>query len=218
MIAAYVRVSSKSQELATQRDAIARACKARGDSIDMVFEEKVTGVSERPELRSLRNFVRGGRFSKVYVYRLDRLSRGTICEMLNLLNEFKTAGCQVISVGDDFPVDGPFGEFVVAAIAMCAAMERNAIQERVAAARLRVESSGGSWGRPRKLTPEHLERIQLMKSKGRSVRYIAKELKIPVSTVHDNISAKVSGKPPPQNKKKSRPKIGINPPSAAANG
>lgn len=183
MIAAYVRVSSKAQDLATQRDAITRACEARGLSVDVWYAEQASTRKELPELRRLRKDAGGGRFSRVFVFRLDRLSRGTICEMLNLLQEFKGAGCQVVSVADGLPLDGPFGEFIVSAIALCAGMEREAIQNRVASARARVEAAGGSWGRPSVLDAAKRERITNMKRKGYSVRKVAKMVKAPTSTV-----------------------------------
>jgi DNA invertase Pin-like site-specific DNA recombinase len=132
-------------------------------------------------------------FSRLFVYRLDRLSRGTICEMLNLLQEFKGAGCQVVSCADSFPLDGPFGEFVVSVIAMCASMEREAIANRVASARARVEASGGSWGRPRVLDDAKRERIDNMQAKGYSVRKIARLVKVSTSTVFDHLKRKTNG-------------------------
>jgi len=197
VIAAYVRVSSKSQDYRTQRDAIARACKARGELVGEWFEEKTSGVNERPELRRLRNLARGGRFSKVYVYRLDRLSRGGICETVNLVEEFRLCGCQVESIADGFSFEGPACQIVLACLAWAAEMERSAIRERVAAARARVEASGGTWGRPRKVGPEALEVARNMLKKRKSVRSIAAHLKIPVSTLHDALAF---GKPPPEKK------------------
>lgn len=196
MIAAYIRTSSKAQELATQRDAITRACEARGLSVDEWFAEQVSTRKELPELRRLQKLAGAGVFSMLFVFRLDRLSRGTICEMLNLLQGFKGYGCQVVSVADGLPLDGPFGEFIVSAIAMCAGMEREAISNRVASARARVEASGGSWGRPSVIDDAKRERITNMKAKGYSVRKISRLVKVPTSTVFDFLKA--SGKPTPK--------------------
>ncbi len=200
MIAAYIRVSSKAQDLDTQRDAITRACEARGLSVDVWYAEQVSTRKELPELRRLRKDAGAGRFSRLFVFRLDRLSRGTICEMLNLINEFKGYGCQVVSVGDALPLDSPFGEFIVAAIAMCAGMEREAIQNRVASARARVEASGGSWGRPSVVDDAKAERITNMARKGYSVRKISRLVKVGSTTVFEFGKARglVFGKPTPK--------------------
>ena len=208
MIAAYVRVSSKAQDLATQRDAITRACEARGLKVDVWYSEQISTRKDRPELRRLRQDAGAGKFSRLFVFRLDRLSRGTICEMLNLLQEFKGAGCQLVSVADGLPLDSPFGEYIVAAIAMCAAMEREAIANRVASARARVEASGGTWGRPGVVDEAKAERIGNMRRKGYSLRKIAKLVRLPTSTVFDHLKA-VSGKPTPKRSVQTATKKGL---------
>lgn len=200
MIAAYIRVSSTAQDLSTQRDAITRACEARGLSVDAWYAEQVSTRKELPELRRLRKDAGGGLYSRLFVFRLDRMSRGTICEMLNLLQEFRGYGCQVVSVADGLPLDGPFAEFIVAAIAMCAGMEREAIGNRVASARARVEASGGSWGRPSVVDDRKAERISNMARKGYSVRKIAGLTKVSSTTVHNfgKRAGLVFRKPTPQ--------------------
>ncbi len=184
MIAAYLRVSSKAQKLATQRHAIEQVCKARGLVIDKWYTERVSSRNERPELRRLRADIRGGRFERVFLYKLDRLSRGTICEMLNLMNEFAAHGCKVESVADGVPFEGPFAEFTTACIALCAAVERSNIQDRVASARARVEASGGSWGRPGVASEAQREIIATMAGKGIKWRTIARRVKLPLATVY----------------------------------
>ena len=60
VIAAYLRVSSKSQDLRMQREAVKRASKARGEPVTHWFVEKTPGAGVRPELDRLRKLVRGG--------------------------------------------------------------------------------------------------------------------------------------------------------------
>lgn len=184
MIAAYLRVSSKSQDLKTQRDAIQRLCKARRERIDLVFEDRVSSRNERPQLNALREFIRGGQVRKLYVFRLDRLTRGGVCEMLNLMNEFRDHGCEVESIADGFGFQGPARDVVLAVIGMCAQLERAAITERVAAARARKEAAGEAWGRPTVISPEIGERIHAMRRHDYSIRRIAKKLGLVPSTVH----------------------------------
>src|SRR5713101_4243967 len=78
-IAAYVRVSSKSQDHAMQQHAVQRAAAARGDVVGKWYSEKRSGkVLARPELDRLRADARAGTVGKLYCYRLDRLSRSGI--------------------------------------------------------------------------------------------------------------------------------------------
>jgi DNA invertase Pin-like site-specific DNA recombinase len=194
MIGAYIRVSSKSQNLSSQRDAIARAARARGVQIAEWYSERVSSQNERPELARLKCDARGGRLSKVYVFRLDRLSRGGICETVNLIHELRDHGCAVESIGDGFSFEGPAADVVLAVLAWAAEMERSAIRERIASARARVEASGGSWGRPRRMSEAELERAVAMRGKNYTVRSIAKRLALPTSTVFDALSEKPTPK------------------------
>jgi putative DNA-invertase from lambdoid prophage Rac len=194
MIAAYVRVSSKAQTLKTQKDAILRVCKARRERIAVWFEERVSSQNERPQLNALREFIRGGGARKLYVFRLDRLTRGGACEMLNLMNEFKTHGCEVESIADGFGFSGPAREIVFAVLGMCAELERAAIAERVTAARRRIEAGGGTWGRPSTVTDKQRQQIRKMAASDWSIRSIAEEIGLAPSTVHRILSQKPTPK------------------------
>jgi DNA invertase Pin-like site-specific DNA recombinase len=68
-------------------------------------------------------------------------------------------------------------------------MELLARSERISAARDRLEAEGRSWGRPRRLTDEQVERVRNLAAEGRSQRDIAVALKIPKSTVGRALAA-----------------------------
>ncbi len=195
-VAAYVRVSSRSQNHATQREAIERAAKARGDEIETWFEEKRSAKTlERHELARLRDLARKGEVRRLYVFRLDRLARSGIRDTLSLLDELKVSGCKVVTIADGFDLEGPASDVVVAVLGWAAQMERLALGERIAAARVRVEAKGGHWGRPRRCTAAQAQEILSRKKKGHSVRRIAIALKVPRSTVADVVSGKGTQKP-----------------------
>jgi len=183
-IAAYVRVSSKAQSLASQRDAISRVAKQRGDTIRHWYSEKTSTRNERPELVRLRNDARAGLLRKLYVFRLDRLSRGTICEAMNLLNELKQHGCRVETIGDGFDMLGPAADIVAAVLAWAANWERQANAERISAARARMKRAGKSWGRPTAVSEANGEVIASMRRKRISWRVIAERVKLPSATVY----------------------------------
>lgn len=183
-VAAYVRVSSQSQTLAMQRDAIARAAKARGHDIAEWYAEKVTGgAAHPPELVRLLSDARAGRYTLVYVYRLDRLSRRGIRDMVAIVEQLRGHGCAVASLADGFDLDGPAAEVVLAVLAWAAKMERLAIGERIAEARRHVEAKGGAWGRPRRMSAAQVEKARALKSSGRTNRQISAALKIPLATL-----------------------------------
>jgi DNA invertase Pin-like site-specific DNA recombinase len=181
---AYLRVSSRAQDYATQRAAIERAAAARGDAIDAWYSEKRSGKTlARPELDRLRGDARAGNVSRVYVFKLDRLTRSGIRDTFELMEELRAHGCQVVSVADGFDLEGPCAEVVLAVMAWAAKMERLAINERISAARDRLEAEGRPWGRPHRLDGQDVSRAFSMRSEGHSMRDIAIALKIPRSTV-----------------------------------
>jgi DNA invertase Pin-like site-specific DNA recombinase len=183
-VAAYVRVSSKSQTHETQRDAIERAAEARGERIPVMYAETMSArTTERPMLDKLRADVRAGMVRKLYVYRLDRLTRSGIRDTLAIVDELRSHGCELVTISDGFDVNGPASEIVLAVLAWAAKMERLAIGERITAARARVEARGGAWGRPKRLTRADVARVCELAAEGRTVRAIAVALKVPKSTV-----------------------------------
>jgi len=183
--AAYMRVSSRSQTLETQQHAIHQAARGRGDQITRWYCETMSGKKlDRPELNALLEDARGGGVSVLWVYKLDRLSRAGIRDTLNLLQELKTCGCQVKSVADGFALDGPAADVILAVLSWAAQMERAAIGDRVAAARVRLEAQGRTWGRPnRHLSLEQQTLIRGLAEKKTSIRHIAMAAHVPKSTV-----------------------------------
>src|SRR5258708_38705633 len=106
-IAGYIRVSSKAQDHATQRAAIERLAAARGDTVGTWYAEKLSGKSmARPELQRLRADATAGQVGKLYVFRLDRLTRTGIKDTLQALEDFRGAGVDVVSVADGFDLNG----------------------------------------------------------------------------------------------------------------
>jgi DNA invertase Pin-like site-specific DNA recombinase len=63
-----------------------------------------------------------------------------------------------------------------------AKMARLAINERIAAARERIEAEGKSWGRPRRMDDGLAAKAKALHAQGRGIRGIAMALKVPRST------------------------------------
>ena len=163
---------------ASQRDAITRCARARGEPIKRWFAEKQSAKTlERPVLAELREAARRGDVRVLYVFRLDRLGRSGIRDMLVLLQELRGHGCRVVTVADGFDLEGPLSEVVIAVMAWAAQWERLALGQRIAAARVRVEASGGSWGRPARAGTELAARALAMVGQ-KTVREISVALKI----------------------------------------
>lgn len=185
-IAAYIRVSTKQQDYEAQRQAIETATAARGERVDAWFSEK-TGAHhmQRPELDRLRQLVRLGRFSKLYVFQISRFSRSGIGDTLTVIEEMRRNGCALESLADPFgaALGGPLGDLCIAMVAWAAQMERAALNERLHAARARVEARGGAWGRPKKLSGDTIRLALEGIAAGKSLRQVARDLTVAPTTL-----------------------------------
>jgi DNA invertase Pin-like site-specific DNA recombinase len=181
---AYVRVSSKAQDDATQRSAIERAAAARGDTIVSWYAEKKSAkTTARAELQRLRADARAGHVRRLYVFRVDRLARSGIRDTFEIVEELRGHGVEIVTIADGFSLDGPAADVVLAVMAWAAQAERLATSERIAAARERIEAEGGRWGRPSRVDAPTLDRARAMQAEGRTVRAIAMALRVPRSTI-----------------------------------
>jgi len=188
---AYCRVSSRAQDLGMQRRAIERAAAARGDTVTTWYAEKMSGKTiARPELERVRAAARAGDVRRLYVFKYDRLCRSGVRDLLNVMEEFRSCGVEVIAVADVVDLSGPAAEMILAALAFAARLERQAINDRIAAARDRVEAEGRSWGRPRRMDESTVKKAKAMRQQGRTLREIAVALKIPRSTIGQALSEK----------------------------
>ncbi len=169
-----------------QTAAIEKMADARGDIVATWYAEKCSArTMERAELARLRADLKAGRLAgrRCYVFRLDRLSRSGIRDTFELIEELRAHNCELVSVSDGFDLNGPTSEVILAVMAWASKMERLAINERITAARDRVEAEGRHWGRPRRMSDQQITRAQRMKRQGLSVRSISVALKVPRATV-----------------------------------
>lgn len=177
----------------TQKVAIARCAEARGDdgaAFRWFVESRSATTLARPELAALRAAVRAGDVRRVYVFRVDRLTRTGIRDTLALVEEFRGAGAELVSVADGFDLTGPASDIVLAVMAWAAQMERAALGERISAARERVAAAGGAWGRPLRVSEAKRAKILELAQRDRTVRSIAQAVGVPKSTVARVLSQK----------------------------
>lgn len=191
-VAAYIRVSSKGQDHAMQRLAIERAAAGRGEQVGEWYAEKRTAKTiDRPELARLLADVRAGKVRRLYVFRLDRLTRSGISDTLDLVREFRGLGVELVNLADGFTIPPPgadgsaarIAELILAILAWAAEMELLTRRERIAARRELAEERGEAWGRPSRLTPADRAAIVERAAAGETVRSIAAAVKVPRSTV-----------------------------------
>lgn len=86
--------------------------------------------TERPDLKKLIAEIKADRISKVYVYKLDRISRN-ITDFYQLYEVMKEHNTEFVSINEHFDTNSPIGRAMMGIIAVFAQMERETIQQRV---------------------------------------------------------------------------------------
>jgi DNA invertase Pin-like site-specific DNA recombinase len=181
-VAAYIRVSSRGQDHALQRDAIER----KGVQVGAWYAEKLSArTTNRPELKRLLTDARAGLFSELWVFKLDRLTRSGVADTFAVVSELRKAGVTLHCVADGVtikPSEDVASDVMVFALGLSAGLERVAINDRIAAAREHMAARGEPWGRPPRMTPAEVVTARRMAGEGRTVREISAALGVPRST------------------------------------
>ena len=152
------------------------------------YAEKASGKStDRAELKRLLADVRAGLVTELWIFKLDRLARSGVADTFRIVDELRRAGVTLHAVADNLTIrpgsDDLVSETLVFALSLAARLERTAINDRISAARTRMESKGEAWGRPPRMTAAELHTARRLKGEGRSVREIAAALGVPRSTI-----------------------------------
>jgi len=127
--------------------------------------------------------VREGTVDIVLAWKIDRLAR-SLNHLAQLLAEFQTNKVALVcpSQGIDTTASNPCAEFQINILAAVAQFERELIVERVKAGIRAAKVRGVKLGRP-KTSAKYLELVGELVDNGHSASAIAKELRLPYSTV-----------------------------------
>ncbi|HHH31145.1 MAG TPA: recombinase family protein [Polyangiaceae bacterium] len=181
--ARYVRVSRTEQKLSLQLDETAELIRRRGWSlVDTFTDQGVSGAKrQRPELNRLLDQARRRTFDILVVWRSDRLFR-SLKHMVVTLDEIGALGVDFVSVSEPFDTTTPQGRLLLHLVAAMAEFERELIRERTRAGLAAARRRGVSLGRPP--VEIDMDEVMLMRSKGMSIRQVAKALGVSASSVH----------------------------------
>ena len=182
--AVYVRVSTSEQRHDSQLKELKEHCRIRQWKNAVVYTEKESGAKvTRPELDWLMKDIRSGKVERVVCYKLDRLGRSLshLSLMLEELIKLRV-GLVCTSQGIDISEDNAAGKLQAHIIMAMAEFERGLIRERVNAGLRAAKARGVTFGRPATLKARSGDVLRL-KKKGLGVRAIARELKMPPSSV-----------------------------------
>jgi DNA invertase Pin-like site-specific DNA recombinase len=139
----YARVSTGSQDLDLQLDALQKCGVAKG----LIFIDKASGaIRERPGLDACFHELRRG--DVLLVWRLDRLGR-SVRHLVTLIDQLKEIGVGFRSVCDGaIDTTTSSGELIFHVFAALAQFERQLIRERTKAGIAAARARGRKGGRP----------------------------------------------------------------------
>lgn len=146
--AIYLRVSTNKQSIENQRPDVDRLVALRGFAVIECYEEQASASARRPEFERMMADARGGRFSILVVWALDRFGRsmgGNIADVLAL----DKAGVKVVSVKEPWmDTGGPVRDLLVAIFSWVAQQEKARLVERTKAGLVLARAKGKILGRP----------------------------------------------------------------------
>lgn len=182
----YLRVSSSTQSVASQRREIERYLVGQniGDARWYIDEGVSGAVMVRPALENLKQSIFNGEVNTVVVYSLDRLARNAI-EGLNLIAGWLQHQVRLVVITTQMDFSGEVGQMVASLLLHISQMERTRIRERQAAGIAAARADGKRWGGRKygvglKADPD---RVAELRQRGLSNAEIAAALNISTRTV-----------------------------------
>lgn len=153
-IIGYARVSTQEQKLDMQLDALKKA------GCTIIFEEKVSGVKQRPELVKALSYLREG--DTFVVWKLDRLGR-TLKELIFFIDDLNKRNIAFKSISDGIDTNSALGRCQFGIFAALAEYERENIIERTREGLKAARERGKIGGRPVGLSEEAKKKAKAAK-------------------------------------------------------
>ena len=190
-IAIYCRVSSRQQDIASQRPDLERWSKNQEVPVRW-YSDKFTGrTMDRPGWNRLMQDLQGGKVSAVVCWRLDRLGR-TAKGLTALFSELNERKVNLISLRDGIDLNTAAGRLMANMLASVAQYETEVRAERVLAGQARARTNGKTWGgskkgRRLKVTDEQLRIIRRMHGEGEKITAIARTTSLSRPTIYSHL-------------------------------
>ena len=183
--AIYTRVSTDRQTDESQLAELRDYCRRRGWLDVTEFRDVASGARfTREGLDRLLADVRRRRLDIVVCFNLDRLGR-SLPHLAQLVSELAAHGVALVCTtqGIDTTNDNPAGRLQLGVLMAVAEFERAIIRERVNAGLRAARARGVRLGRPA-TNGQHAEAVRRLRAEGKGIRAIARELGLPVASVH----------------------------------
>lgn len=144
----YLRVSTENQTekygLDLQKNKIIERAEKEGDKIDKWYIDGGYSGStlDRPDIQRLLEDSKNGHIEKVYIYKLDRVSRDTIDTLVILYRTLPEYNVKIVSATEELSLDTPMDKMKIGIDALMGQYEREIISMRTKAGMLERVKSG----------------------------------------------------------------------------
>ena len=174
MKVSYIRVSSTSQSLDVQRDAVKKV------GVEKIFEEKVSGTSTqgREKLRECLDFVREG--DELVITRIDRLAR-SVLDLQLIIKELTEKGVSLTATEQPISTKDATSKCFLDMLGVFAELETNLRKERQMEGIAKAKEKGVYKGGQSRIDVEQIIRL---KKEGLGATKIARQMNIHRDSVY----------------------------------
>jgi len=165
----YARTSTREQHLDMQRTALSEA------GCERIFEEQVSGVGDRTELKAALQYLREG--DCLVVYKLDRLGR-SMRNLLDIIEQLTKRNVSLVSLKDNIDTGSTTGKLVLHIFSALAEFERDLILDRTSEGRAEARKRGVKFGRPKQAKSDKAVACASLYRSGMTVQQIMQQLSI----------------------------------------
>ena len=187
----YVRVSTLQQTTENQLLELYEICERNDWSVVEEYNETVSGtkgVSDRSELNRMLQDASRKKFEKVVIWSVDRLGR-SMKHLVMVLSQLKDLDVDIYSYKQGIDTSTTMGSSFFHMVGIFAELENNMRSERQKIGIKRALKDGIKFGRKDVMDEEKEYQIYQLRSKGKSIRSIAKEVGISVGRTHKACSS-----------------------------
>jgi DNA invertase Pin-like site-specific DNA recombinase len=182
----YVRVSTIQQTTENQLLELYEICERNDWTVVEEYNETVSGtkgVDDRKELNRLLKDASRKKFEKVVIWSVDRLGR-SMKHLVMVLSQLKDLDVDIYSYKQGIDTSTTMGSSFFHMVGIFAELENNMRRERQIIGIKRAKKEGVQFGRKDVVDEDKEYQIYQLRSKGKSIRQIAKEVGISVGRTH----------------------------------
>ena len=190
-VAIYVRVSTHQQTTQNQLIELYEVCERNDWTVVEEYNETVSGtkgIEDRTELNRLLTDASRKKFDKVVVWSVDRVGR-SMKHLVSVLSQLKDLEVDIYSYKQGIDTSTTMGASFFHMVGIFVELENNMRRERQVIGIKRALSQGVRFGRKDVVDEDMEYQIYQLRTKGKSIRAIAKQVGISVGRTHQVCSS-----------------------------